>query len=160
MFFSVIAAYVIAAAFAFCGVINMITCISNATKDMGYPAFIAGLAIAMWPLAVAMALVMLVQIACLIERLIINGMMRQYDDDDEDSAIPPAASRLQPRKSGSAAGTPPPYGQAPQMPAYTPPVMSEKTDSSASAQEPREQDPAPQQPAAPRQEGLSFFKLD
>ncbi len=174
MFFSVIAAYVLAAVFAFCGIVNVVTCISNAEQEMGYPLFLNTLTIAMWPLVVAIVLVLLVQIGCLVEKLPLLNAMKSIDAGDEKStpAAPPAAPAARPVREAAAptpvptpaaapAGTAQPaplYSNTPEMSAVTPPMMTDEPAAPLAEEKPQES--VPQQPAAPQQSGLSFFKLD
>ncbi len=164
MFFSVIAAYVLAAVFALCGIVNVVTCICYTEQEMGYALFIYTLAVAMWPLVVSVVLVLLVQIGCLVEKQLFQNSIRGISGGEEKSspAAPVAAPAARPQREAAApapAAQPAPlYGSTPEMPATTPPMMAD-TPAAPPAEEKPQQSAAPQ-PAAPQQSGLSFFKLD
>ena len=69
MFVAVVAANVIAALFAFLGVAQVICFLAADARPQGAAPFIVGLSVASWPLAVAVLIYLLVQIACLLEKL-------------------------------------------------------------------------------------------
>ncbi len=184
MFFSVIAAYVIAAAFAFCGVVGVFNYIAGFDRHAAdYPTFLAGLAVSLWPLAVAIAIVMLVQVACLVERWILLWQMGQGSAPVGGAAAP--AARKKPAAAESVKKPEPREESAPTYfacediaPAVKPPVMRDepkpapapKAEVPAEAEDaapaeaapaPKAEEPAPAPVPAPKKdEGLSFFKLD
>ncbi len=94
MFISVIAAYVLATAFAFCGVVNTVGYIAESQQGMGAFLFIQGLAVAMWPLAVAMLLVMLVQIACKLEQWMLLWTISQAKPASPSVPVAPAQAPI------------------------------------------------------------------
>ncbi len=155
MFLAVIATYAIATAFAFCGIVNTVGYIAQSQQGMGSYVFIEGLALAMWPLAVAAGLVMLVQIATQIERWRLLWTMAQA------TAPAPAAKAAAP-KATTPATPAAPASRSDALEAVTPPVM-EAAPAATPEAIPLPPNPATlrdSQPAAPRQEGLNFFKLD
>ncbi len=107
MFFAVIASYVVCAVFAFCGVINLVNYIGSAQKEMGYFSFIEGLAVAAWPLAAATAILLLIQIACLIEKWMLQWRISQ-------GSAPTPHNRAE--ASGRQFAAPAPTAQAAQAP--------------------------------------------
>ncbi len=118
MFFSVIIGYVVAVAFAFCGAAATVTYVMEAPHDTTYTFFLEGLAVKMWPLAVALALVLLIQIACQIERLRLTWAMSQL--------APAAPARTAKSATPKPAPTPAATASAVAvMAAVTPPVMDE-----------------------------------
>lgn len=68
MFLAVIMGYMVAAVFLFCGIANVIIYMQGIQQAMTATAFVNGLAMAMWPLAIAAAVFLLTQIAILLER--------------------------------------------------------------------------------------------
>ncbi len=158
MFLSVIVAYVIAATFAFCGAAGAVHYIMEAPEDMGYFPFIEGLAVAMWPLAFAVALLVLVQIATKLERWMLLWTLAQ--------APTPAGGRPIAPRHPAPKPAPAPSTPAPQVSYFgtvTPPLADDTLPAAPSHPEPEAQEEAPvPQPARPAEEqkGLSFFKLD
>ncbi len=136
MFFSVILAYAVATAFAFCGVVNAVGYVMECEQGMGSCVFIEGMTLAMWPLAVATALLMLIQIACKLERWMLLWTMAQAT---------PAPVQKAPRPAAKAA--PAPRGEP----------ISEENKNETIPQPPR---PLPPVPPQKEQEGLNFFKID
>ncbi len=171
MFFSVIAAYVIATAFAFCGVVKIAGCLMESEQGMGSFLFIENLVIAMWPLAVAMGLVMLVQIATQLERWRLLWTMAQAPAST-GSKPAPAKATTAPAKPASPAAPAAPSPFSSHLAAVTPPILREESTPAKSPAPgmgegkpgdiplpPRpEAKPAPQ--SAEKKEGLSFFKID
>lgn len=82
MFFTVILGHFIAACFACMGLLNCCYCISAATPQMGADNFFAQLSVAAWPLAVAAALEILLQLLGQVELMRLKG----------ETAAAPAAS--------------------------------------------------------------------
>lgn len=71
MFIVVIVAHLVAVLFSFCGVVRVGASVSGTTYSSAGE-FAAALAIAAWPLAVAVAVEILIQIACMVEKLLIT----------------------------------------------------------------------------------------
>ncbi len=159
MFFAVIATYLVATAFAFCGIVRTVGYIKEAQPGMGSYVFIDGLTLAMWPLAVAMALVMLVQIACQLERWKLLWTMAQ---STTPASSPKAAASAHSPKPTPPAAAPKaaPAVAADAAIAITPPVVR----TPAAAPEPPKDASPTAPPASPapagKAEGLNFFKLD
>ncbi len=188
MFISVIAAYVIATAFAFCGVVMTVGFIMESQQGMGAVLFIEGLAVAMWPLAVATSLVMLVQLACKVERWMYLWTIAQSADAHAPKPRPTASAPASPQRpagpppavpsafaSHLAAVTPPVMPEAPTAERITPPAMpapappaaptlsegaNESSPPAGTIPLPPKPEPRPDSQPAPRQEALNFFKLD
>lgn len=68
MSLAVIMGYVVAAVFLFCGIANTVIYMQHIQQTMTASAFVNGLAISMWPLALAAIVYLLTQIAILLER--------------------------------------------------------------------------------------------
>lgn len=75
MFSAVIAGYLISALFVFCGFVNTYLYVSSIEQDMGVQNVMVGLCTAAWPLAVAVAVFLLTQMAILLERISIYAAM-------------------------------------------------------------------------------------
>ena len=93
MFFTVILGHFIAACFACMGLLNCCYCIGSATPQMGADHFFAQLSAAAWPLAVAAALEILLQLLGQVELMRLKG---------ETAAVPavpaaPASPAAQPQ---------------------------------------------------------------
>lgn len=73
MFFTVILGHFIAACFACMGLLNCCYCIGSATPQMGADNFFAQLSVAAWPLAVAAALEILLQLLGQVELMRLKG---------------------------------------------------------------------------------------
>ncbi len=168
MFFSVIAAYVVATAFAFCGVVNAVGYVMESQQGMGSFLFIEGMAVAMWPLAVAAALLMLIQIACKVERWMLLWTIAQTP---APATKHPAPAKPAPTTTPKAAVATPPFSSP--IAAVTPPVLKEAPENEPQSAaiplppppspRPNQKAPspsAPETPSAPKQEGLNFFQLD
>ncbi len=163
MFFSVIAAYVLAAVFAFCGVVNTVGYVMEAQREMGYSLFIEGLVVELWPFAVSVILILLTQIACKLERWMLLWTMAQ-GSAPRSAPTKPTPSAPRPAAAPVPAGpvvpvTPPVMQDAP--PAPQPPPAPSRPEAGQTAI-PLPPKPAPVQgkQAATGQEGLNFFKLD
>ncbi len=171
MFFAVIAAYMVAAAFALCGVVAVAHCIIDAQQEMGYTLFIQGLALAMWPLAVAAALLLLIQIACKVERWMLLWTMAQAPaparaphkaaatPEQKSAARKPAEPDLSYFGSYDPPVTPPVMEATPAPPEPTPSETPASGAGAVAEQHPAEQAAARPAPP-PASNGLSFFKLD
>lgn len=73
MFFTVILGHFVAACFACMGLLNCCYCIGSATPQMGADNFFAQLSVAAWPLAVAAALEILLQLLGQVELMHLKG---------------------------------------------------------------------------------------
>lgn len=164
MFLAVIMGYAVAAAFAFCGIAQAVFYFQGLDQTMGALRFVSGLAIALWPLAVGVALYALVQIAILLERQCIVA---------ENPAAPlPGAPA--PRKNRIAPPDPLPSGSyfhAEPASANTParkPIPGAAADLAPVAEIGEENtgrkddksDAAIARPEAKKQADLSFFRID
>ncbi len=158
MFFSVIIAYSITTAFAFCGVVATINYIMEVQRDMGYVPFIEGLAVTMWPLAVATVLLMIIQTACKLERWMLLWTMAQAHVPTSDKPMRPrqAAPKSAPIPSA------PPVPQGSYFGAVTPPVLAEEAPEQNTPEVVETPQPHQQQEReqVSKSAGLNFFKLD
>lgn len=93
MFFTVILGHFVAACFACMGLLNCCYCIGSATPQMGADNFFAQLSVAAWPLAVAAALEILLQLLGQVE------LMRLKGETAAAPAVPaaPASPAAQPQ---------------------------------------------------------------
>lgn len=80
MFFSVIVGYVLAALFAFAGAIQIAEYIKHVDRSLGYAPFIGGLAESCIWLGAAVAIVLLIQIATFLEKLVMEGKKQPLAD--------------------------------------------------------------------------------
>lgn len=179
MFLAVIMGYVVAAVFLFCGIANVIIYMQGIQQTMTATAFVNGLALAMWPLAIAAAVFLLTQIAILLERQCIVA---------ENPAIAPAPVpatssqvRTKGKKSTGLSNLPlpdPPRQDFPQgKPAPAATTLPARPSSSslreaaaaaamaAAAAASAPGSPTPTRPASvndddKEQEDLTFFRLD
>ncbi len=177
MFIAVIAGYLVAALFAFCGLASIIIAISSMSQGMGAQLFLTGLCQAAWPLAVGVGIYLLTQIAIMLERqgIIISDMDEQEAPADKKSqdATP---KRPAPLPSGSyfhtdsAPRAPRPAAKQPSSEYNTAvapeaPSIAEIEDiASAAAEEAAREAAEPTQEIKPvikrRDDGLSFFRVD
>lgn len=101
MFLAVIMGYIVAALFSFCGIANAVYFLQTIYPEMGYEAFLSGLAFALWPLAVGTASFLLVQIAILIEKQCILTEARQNAATPSSfTPKPPQSPAPLPKKAG------------------------------------------------------------
>lgn len=97
MFFTVILGHFIAACFACMGLLNCCYCIGSATPQMGADNFFAQLSVAAWPLAVAAALEILLQLLGQVELMRLKGETAAH-------TAAPAAGAEAPVNSAAMAG--------------------------------------------------------
>lgn len=97
MFFSVIVGYVLSAMFAFAGVLQVVSYIESVDRALGYRHFIDGLAQSCEYLGVAVGLVLLIQIATFLERLVLENKKQSLLDFSVESVSgrPSPAERKQ-----------------------------------------------------------------
>lgn len=121
MFFSVIVGYVLSAMFAFAGVLQIVTYIEGVDRSLGYRRFIGGLAESCGYLSLAVGLVLLIQIATFLERLVMENKKQPLLDFPGESVTgrsPQANGRA---SSGvSASGAPTGGGNGAHSPASSP----------------------------------------
>lgn len=165
MFFSVIIGYVLSALFAFVGVMQIVDYIKHMDRALGYGPFINGLAVSCIWLGVAVMLVLFIQIATFLEKLVLEGK-KQSAADLGPVPMPP---RGQEKNRGANADA----REASSVPASEQPTMriAPQTGTAASDADPE----APRVPdlpgsgsgsssAAPGQQaeedrGLHYFKM-
>ena len=163
MFVAVIAGNLLAVLFAFCGIVSVAGYVLG-DKATSSVAFAQGLAISASPLAVAGIIYLLVQIACLLEKL----HMRAADAAFVPSALPKIASAVekqkQPQAPASESGRffkadsplPPP---PPSTPAAAESFAKQKKDSDTTSLIPT---PVAAEVAPPKKpaHSLNFFRVD
>lgn len=153
MFLAVVSGYVVSALFAFCGIANAFFFLQGVEQSAGYPTFLSGLAVHLWPLAVGCALFLLVQIAIQIEKQNLLTMEATFQMAQAKANTPPSSSRSLPKKR-------PEPSLPPDHPAPVPasvPVASPTVDSSL----PKEKkDPPPSQSLSDDSKKLNFFRVD
>lgn len=157
MFFVVIIAHLVAVLFAFCGLVQLGSFLSEPNPSnaavFGAGAFAAGLAKAAWPIAVAIVVEIFIQIACMLEKLLIA----RSSGDDVTATAPKAKVKPivkkqseQPSESGMFFRA----NRAPEPPAaphVEEPITEEKKTEQVKAESvvPEKKEPS-----------LSFFKVD
>lgn len=182
MFAAVIVGNVIAALFAFLGVGQVICYLSAEARPVGAAAFMFGLSVAAWPLAVAVVIYLLVQIACWLEKLYFaagkNDSSTQKETLGHSSA---AASTPRFSKKDEVEGddvsaapvffkaTPPPPAHDGEMDVKSAAAFAAAMDSARHAEEDEQKIVAPvgddwdnEAPTMPEKtkSGLNFFKID
>lgn len=73
MFIAVVFGYIMTAVMAFCGIFGVVSFFQSNLQDLGAAGYIQGLAVVSWPLVAAAALFTLVQVAILLEKLVIHS---------------------------------------------------------------------------------------
>lgn len=91
MFVALIAGYLVATLFAFCGIVNIYCFISELPQGAGAAVFSNGLVAAAWPLAVAAVVFLLTQIANLLEVQKIMALNAAVDKPVSPAPAKPAA---------------------------------------------------------------------
>lgn len=173
MFLAVIMGYVVSAVFLFCGIANTVIYLQGLNPSMTAPDFVNGLALAMWPLAIAAVIYILTQMAILIER---QCIITENPPLAQSPALPKGKSTRP-----AAPSTPAPLPKAPFFPASHPAASSNQqaksiptslkeaaaaaaiaaADTSAAAWENKGNHTAsPQGSDEKRQEDLQFFRID
>lgn len=187
MFVAVILGNVVAALFAFLGVGQVICYLSAEARPAGAAAFMFGLSVAAWPLAVAVVIYLLVQVACWLEKLYFAGSTDSSAPKVTGEALSrvPAAARHSKKEEEESpeapvffkATAPPPPPPA----TVAPPIYEEEMDVKSAAAFAAAMDSArhaeseehkivtpvdddwdnetPPVPEKPKS-GLSFFKID
>jgi len=164
MFLAVIMGYAVAAIFAFCGIAQAVFYFQRLDQTMSALEFVSGLAIALWPLAVGVALYVLVQVAMLLERQCIVAEnpaepLPGAPAPRKNRPVPP--TRLappDPLPSGSyfhaaPASAPPPERKPAPPEDAIPSPMAEGGEEPKSGKDVT-------RPEAKKQEDLSFFRID
>jgi len=77
MFIASVFGYIMAAVMAFCGIFGIVHFLLGDLESLGAAGYIHGIAIASWPLVVASALLVLLQVAAFLEKLVIYSTMAQ-----------------------------------------------------------------------------------
>ncbi len=98
MFLSVIVGYVLSAMFAFAGVLQIVSYVESVDRTLGYRHFIDGLAQSCGYLGVSVGLVLLIQIATFLERLVMESKKQPLVD------LPSQPVPARSAASGSSAG--------------------------------------------------------
>lgn len=149
MYIAVIFGRVVAALFAFCGVVNIITVVGAMTRTMGYSNFIHGLAEAAWPLAVGITIWILVEAILHLEKLVFHA----------DTAAVPVTLPRKKQKAPAKQAAAPTYFNAPPV---TQPVAAPAGHAPAPAAAPaaEAEAPKPSVEPLPKNDGMKFFKVD
>lgn len=157
MFIVVIVAHLVAVLFSFCGLVQLGAFLSEPNPSnvavFGAGDFAAGLAKAAWPIAVAIAVEIFIQIACMFEKLLIA----RASGDEITATAPKAKAKPIAKKQSeqpSEAGMFFRADRVPEPPAAPPvdePVVAEKKTEQA-----KEEAALPEKKAP----SLSFFKVD
>lgn len=163
MFVAVIVGNLLAVLFAFCGIVNVCSYIVG-DKAASAASFAFGLAVSSWPLAVAGMIYLLVQIACLLEKLCLQRTDAAYAavapakcaSSEPDKAKKPKAPAEASAQFFKAEPLPPPPPPVTPLPApANPPTSNSDTKSLI---------PTPAAPEPPRQkkpaDSLNFFRVD
>lgn len=169
MFLAVIAGYLVAALFAFCGVYNIIDFLAHLEKSAGASVFVNGTAMAAWPLAVAAVVYILTRIAILLE----NQGIIEEDIAARSNSITEAHHPVTKRPAAPAPlptgsyfhATPLTQPQAPIPAATDAPALDEVANIAATAAEEAEIEAANSEEKVPpvikrRNDGLSFFRVE
>lgn len=170
MFFSVIVGYVLSALFAFAGVMQIVTYVQHVDRSLGYGPFISGLTGSCLWLAAAVVLVLLIQIATFLEKLVIEGRKQASIDGGNlptptrtreaaptGSAGAPASSSSHASGSGQSALQTPTSASAVAPTLDADPEAPRVPDLPGAA--PSVSGSAPEQPQAQQGQGLHFFKM-
>ena len=135
--------------FAFCGIVNLATFLSEPEAITNHSEFTNGLVQAAWPLAVAVAVLLLTEIAGLLSRQsIMLSSLKQDESTEKQTAANKHPKRPAPLPSSAyfaSSATPAPVATPepkPQEPTETKKVVS----------------PTPEEEKKP--EGLHFFRVD
>ncbi len=157
MFLAVIMGYVVSAVFLFCGIANTVIYLQGLNPSMTAPDFVNGLALAMWPLAIAAVIYILTQMAILIER---QCIITENPPLAQSPALPKGKSTRP-----AAPSTPAPLPQAKSIPTSlkeaTAAAAIAAADASAAAWENKGNHTASSQGSdEKRQEDLQFFRID
>lgn len=149
MYIAVIFGRVVAALFAFCGVVNIITVVGEMTRTMGYSNFIHGLAEEAWPLAVGITIWILVEAILHLEKLVFHA----------DTAAVPVTLPRKKQKAPAKQAAAPTYFNAPPV---TQPVAAPAGHAPAPAAAPaaEAEAPKPSVEPLPKDDGMKFFKVD
>ncbi len=159
MFVVVIVAHLLAVLFSFCGVVMLAGVLSGPTFNSA-AAFTLTLAAAAWPLAVAAVIELLVQIACMLEKLLLN---KQPGADAPDHAHkspfkPVIKKQVEPSSASGRFFRSNPVPEPPPVePLAEPAPVAEPKPAPAPPQatpDPEKKEPEKKEPA------LSFFRVD
>lgn len=156
MFIATIAGYLVATLFAFCGLVCLGHVLSDLSAIKSASEFVTTLAVAAWPLAVAVAIYLLTQIAGLLQR---QGIMLSCVQTLQPPQPAPVAKVKKPAPVPPAQPAAADYFQAapaPEEPVALPPRVP---------QPPTEEAPTPAAPARKNEvketpNGLNFFRVD
>ena len=149
MYIAVIVGRVVAALFAFCGVVNILAYAGGVTKAMGYMNFIHGLAEAAWPLAVGITIWILVEAVLHLEKLVFHA---------DSSAVPVTVPRKKPKPAKQPAGTPTYFNAPPVSQPEPAPAKADMRPATAPAPAPEPEKPA--EKPIPKDDGMKYFKVD
>ncbi len=177
MFWSVIAGYSLCAALTCCGLARLVSYVHETDWDKGGPAFMCGLPEAIWPLTLAVALLILIELACMVEKIHFHQKLHGLPATTSASPAPVRAKKKKAAAEEEEGGffrTNSPRGQEsppaqesvarPPHPAAAAPTAAPTTSPTAAVVPPIYNPDAPpadkEEEARPRSSGLSFFKID
>lgn len=157
MFVVVIVSHLLAVLFGFCGVVMLGSVLSGPTFDSA-GAFTLALACAAWPLALAGIIELLLQIACMLEKLVMQkGGVAEGTTPAKPTPLKPVVKK--PAEPASASGQFFRSNPVPEPP-VVPPLEEPKTAADeAKKNEPVKQEEEKKEPEKPAS-GLSFFRVD
>ena len=158
MFFVVILGHLLAVLFGFCGVVSLGSLLSGPTFDSA-GAFTMALAVASWPLAVAGIIELLVQIACMMEKQMLPGLVGSTGAVPEKSAPFKPIIKKQQAEPASASGQFFRANPVPEPPAVPPLEEPKPAADETQKNEPVKQEEEKKEPEKPAS-GLSFFRVD
>lgn len=157
MFATVIVAHLLAVLFTFCGVVQLCVQLGGPRPESAGE-FVGSLLLSCWPLAVAVLIELLVQIACMLEKLLLQK------SDSADTSVAERKTPFKPvtKKQGDAASASGQYFRANPLPQPPTPPTPPTPPSPAPVAEEKKQTtdaPAEQQPQK-KESSLSFFRVD
>lgn len=150
MFLAAIAGYLVAVLFAFCGIVNIATFLSEPETITSHTEFTNGLVQAGWPLAVGVAVWLLTEIAGMLTRQsIVLGSLKQEEPTEHQDTQKKQPKRPAPLPASA-------YFDSSSTPAT--PVVTQ----APAPQVPMERKkPEPVPPTEKKKpEGLNFFRVD
>ncbi|MBR2126556.1 MAG: hypothetical protein IJ943_07455 [Akkermansia sp.] len=153
MFIATIAGYLVATLFAFCGLVSIGHVLSDLSTIKSAAEFVNTLAVAAWPLAVAVVVYLLTQVASLLQR---QGIMLSCVQPPLPAPVTKVKKPVPVRPAQPMAADYFQTAPAPEEPVALPPRVP---------QPPTEEAPTPAAPARKNEvketpNGLNFFRVD
>lgn len=159
MFYVVIIGHLLAVLFGFCGVVSLGSLLSGSTFDSA-GAFTMALANASWPLAVAGIIELLIQIACMVEKLMLPGAVGAVGPAPEKATPFKPVIKKQQVEPASASGQFFRSNPVPESPVVPPLDEQKPIAAEAEKHEPVKQDNEEKKTPEKLGSGLSFFRVD